>query len=301
MTKPTRTVWIRRTVQIVFFILIALGAVNHGLVERGIEIPLIGSASLHALCPFGGVVTIWRFVTTGRLVRQIHESSMVILGLTLVLALLFGPVFCGWVCPFGSFQEWLGRLGAKLFKKRYNAIVPRSVDRWLGLLRYAVLAWAVYMTSVTGVLVFKDYDPYYALFSLWTGEVAVSGYIALALVVVLGLAIERPFCKYACPMGALLGLSNVLRIVGIRRKASSCIDCKACDRACPMNIEVSKAKRVIDPRCIACGECLSERACPVADTVELRLLGLGGSRKEVVEARLASSAQSQDGIEGERS
>lgn len=271
MAQKKRSVWIRRTVQIVFFILIALGAVNHTLVERGIEIPLLGSASLHALCPFGGVVTLWRFVTTGRLVRQIHESSMVLLGLTLALALLFGPVFCGWVCPFGSFQEWLGRIGAKLFKRRYNNFIPKKVDKWLGLLRYAVLAWAVYMTSVTGVLVFKDYDPYYALFSLWTGEVALSGYLALALVVVLGLFVERPFCKYACPMGALLGLSNVLRIFGIKRAAASCIDCKACDRACPMNIEVSLAGRVVDPRCISCGECLSERACPVPATIELKL------------------------------
>ncbi len=275
MPQKKRSVWIRRTIQILFFVVIALGAVNHTLVERGIEIPLLGSASLHALCPFGGVVTLWRFVTTGRLVRQIHESSMILLGLTVALAVLFGPVFCGWVCPFGSFQEWLGKLGAKLFGKRYNNFVPGKLDRWLGLLRYGVLAWAVYMTTVTGVLVFKDYDPYYALFSFWTGEVAISGFVALGLVVILGLFVERPFCKYACPMGALLGLSNVFRVFGIKRKAPTCIGCKACDRACPMNIEVSKAGRVLDPRCISCGECTSERACPVAATVDFKLIGAG--------------------------
>jgi polyferredoxin len=181
------------------------------LVERGIQIPLLGSASLHALCPYGGVVTLWHLATTGRLVRQIHESALVLLGLTVVLAVLFGPVFCGWVCPFGSVQEWIGRLGRKLLPKSYNRVVPKKLDSWLRYLRYGVLAWTVYMTATTGVLVFKDYDPYYALFNFWTGEVAITGFIALALVLALSLVMERPFCKYACPMGALLGLSNIFR------------------------------------------------------------------------------------------
>ena len=121
--------WVRRTVQIVFFVLIAAGAVNHTLVERGISIPLLSSASLHALCPFGGVVTMYQFVTTGTLVRQIHLSSIVLLVSTLLLAVLFGPVFCGWICPFGSIQEWIGRIGKRLFGKRYNTFVPARIDR----------------------------------------------------------------------------------------------------------------------------------------------------------------------------
>jgi len=257
----------------VFFVLIALGAVNHTLEEHGIVIPWISNASLHALCPFGGVVTLWQFLTTGTLVRQIHLSAVVLLGITGVLAVLFGPVFCGWICPFGSLQEWIGKVGKKLFGKRYNTLVPAKLDRVLSYLRYVVLGWAVYMTTVTGVLVFQPYDPYYALFNLWTGEVALTGYIALGLVVGLGLIIERPFCKYACPMGAVLGVSNLFRVFGIKRRESSCINCKLCDKACPMNIEVSGKGRILDHRCISCGECTSDRACPVIKTVEWKLPG----------------------------
>jgi polyferredoxin len=279
MKAKSRSVWIRRSIQIIFLLLITLGAVNHTLVEKGIEIPLLGSASLHAVCPFGGVVTLWRFVTTGRLVRQIHESALVLLGLTVILALLFGPVFCGWVCPFGTVQEWIGMIGRKLFPKSYNKIIPKKLDTGLRYLRYVVLAWAVYMTTVTGVLVFKDYDPYYALFNFWTGEVAVTGFIALAVVVGLSLVMERPFCKYACPMGAVLGLSNMFRIFGIRREESSCINCKICDKVCPMNIDVSAKGRVLDHQCISCGECTSERLCPVVKTVEWKLPFVSGGKK----------------------
>jgi polyferredoxin len=271
MRTKARSVWVRRSIQIFFLIIITLGAVNHTLVERGIQIPLLGSASLHALCPFGGVVTLWHLAMAGRLVRQIHESALVLLGLTVVLAVLFGPVFCGWVCPFGSVQEWIGRLGKKLLPRSYNRVVPKKLDSWLRYLRYGVLVWTVYMTATTGVLVFKDYDPYYALFNFWTGEVAITGFIALALVLVLSLVMERPFCKYACPMGAVLGLSNIFRVFGIRREKSSCIDCEACNRVCPMNIEVATKGRVLDHQCISCGECTSDRACPVAATVEWKL------------------------------
>ncbi|NTW12225.1 MAG: hypothetical protein HGA30_02825, partial [Anaerolineales bacterium] len=50
-----RTIWIRRVVQWFFFLLIALIAINHTLAESGAAIPILSSASLHAVCPFGGV------------------------------------------------------------------------------------------------------------------------------------------------------------------------------------------------------------------------------------------------------
>ncbi len=70
-----RSIWIRKIVQAFFFVLIALISVNHALAESGKGIPLLASASLHALCPFGGVVTIYQFATTGTFVQKIYESA----------------------------------------------------------------------------------------------------------------------------------------------------------------------------------------------------------------------------------
>jgi polyferredoxin len=276
MTIATKTLklkkatpWLRRGIQIFFFLLVALIATNGALQERGINIfSFVEGASLHAICPFGGVVSFWQLASAGTLVKKVHESSVALAIIALALSALFGPVICGWVCPLGSVQEWLGSLGRKIFKKRYNGFVPAKLDKGLRYLRYIVLAWVSYMTIVSGKLIFQDYDPYYALFNFWTGELALAGAAILVATLLLSLFVERPFCKYACPYGAFQGIFNLFRVFGIKRIAATCIDCKACDRACPMNIEVSTSATVRDHQCISCLKCTSEYACPVAATVE---------------------------------
>jgi len=136
------------------------------------------------------------------------------------------------------------------------------------------------MTAVTGTLVFSDIDPYFALFNFWRSEVAIGGVFILAVVLVLSLIVERPFCKYACPYGAVLGVFNLFRIFKIRRRPSTCIDCKACDRSCPMNIPVSTSGAVRDHQCISCLKCTSEQVCPVENTVELTTIKLEAVGKE---------------------
>jgi hypothetical protein len=77
--KFRNRIWIRSVIQAFFFVLIALIAVNHTLAEAGGGIPLLASASLHALCPFGGVVSIYQYAVAGSFVQKIHESSFVLM------------------------------------------------------------------------------------------------------------------------------------------------------------------------------------------------------------------------------
>ena len=273
MKRPAnRKSVIRLLVQIFFFALIGLISINKGLEESGAAtIPFLSTASLHALCPFGGVVTLYNLATVGTLIQKIHASAVVLLGLVLLLAVLFGPVFCGWVCPLGSIQEWFGKLGKRLFRKRYNTFVPRKLDRVLRYFRFAVLAWVVFVTARSATLLFANVDPYNALFTFWFEEASLPALIILGVTLLGSLFIERPWCKYACPYGALLGVFNKFRIFKIRRAPSTCIACNRCTHVCPMNIDVAKRETVSDLQCISCLECTSERTCPVQDTVEMSL------------------------------
>ena len=272
---------LRRVIQIVFFLFIALIAVNHTLAEAGKGIPVIGEASLHSVCPFGGVVSLYQLAAAGTFVKKIHESSLVLMYIVFASALLLGPLFCGWICPFGTFQELTGKIGKKLFPGKYNRFLPYSVDKYLRFLRYLLLLWVIFMTARSGQLVFSDVDPYYALFQFWTGEVAVTGFISLGAVILLSLFVERPFCKYACPYGAVLGLFNLFRVIPLKRNGSTCINCKKCDKACPMNIPVSQSGTVRNHQCISCYQCTSDDGvCPVPGTLEFRTGSFDKAGKE---------------------
>lgn len=258
---------IRRVIQLIIFLLVLSLSVGHYFEERGVVIPLIGSASLHAVCPVGGVVSIYEYFVSGRFVKKVHESSFVLMYIVFVLTILLGPVFCGWICPMGTFQEWISGIGKKITGKKFNTFIPYSVDRYLRFIRYIVLVMVLVKTAQSAQLMFAQIDPYYALFNIWTDEVAIGGYIALGIVTLASLFVERPFCKYFCPYGALLGLFNRIKLFRIERKSETCISCKKCDKACPMNIPLSDIGVSRDHQCISCMECTSDNSCPKSDTL----------------------------------
>lgn len=262
-----RSIWIRRVVQWFFFLLIALIVFNHSLVESGGGIPFLASALLHGVCPFGGVETLYTYFSSGLFVSKIHDSSLVLAAIVLIMSILFGPVFCGWICPLGTVQEWVSKIGKKLFKRRFNHFVPLKLDNVLRYLRYGILVWVLYVTATSGKLLFEAYDPYYALFNFWSTEVAWTSLAVLGVTLVLSVFVERPWCKYACPYGAVLGLTNLFRVFSIKRAESTCKADGACSIMCPMNIQVDTVKTVRDHQCISCLECTSEAICPVAKTV----------------------------------
>lgn len=259
---------IRLIAQIAFFVFIAVVSINHTLAEQGRAINFVPEVSLHAICPFGSIVTLSTLVTQQELIRQLHPSVMVIGSVVLLLTILFGPVFCSHICPLGSLQEWIGKLGKKIFKSKYNKIIPKKLHNVLKYLRYAVLILILVQTYRLSALMFAKLDPYYALFHFWTDEVSITALIILGVTLVMSLFVERPWCKYACPYGGLLGLISKVSLFKIRRSQSKCIACEKCDNECPMLIDVSQKKRVNDTLCNRCMKCTGdEGCCPVDDTL----------------------------------
>ena len=126
-----------------------------------------GAPSVEAYCPFGGLESLYQFLTTGGFVRRIEPSAMIMLAALVLLTLIFSRGFCGWICPFGSLQEWLGLLGKKIFRRKFNP--TGAWDRGLRYLKYVLLAVIVGLTWHLGTLVFRDYDPFLAFFHLGQG------------------------------------------------------------------------------------------------------------------------------------
>lgn len=257
---------IRYGVQIFFVVLILLISINHLAVEKGWNF-LPTNPNLHAVCPFGGVATLYNMMTQDTLVKKLHPSSIVLMWSIFFSALLLGAVFCGWICPFGTVQELLGKIGRKIFKKRYNRILPQKAKPILRAFRYIFLAIILYKTAQTGKLFFEPYDPYHTLFNIWSDELSLLAFVVLGITLVAALLEERAWCKYACPFGAILGLFNKFSLYKIHLNSNQCVECDACNHHCPMEIDVQQAGSVSSTICIRCGKCVT--ACPAkSNTLE---------------------------------
>lgn len=270
---------IRRISQIFFLVIVGLISLNHYLAEIGKTIWFLGSASLHAICPFGAVETFGSLIMYDKLVSKLHESTLVLFGIIAFLSILLGPVVCGFVCPLGTVQELVSTVGKKIFKKRFNNFFSNKVAKKLSYLKFIVLIYVLYVTTVSLKLVFLDFDPYYALFNFWSSEVPIGALVVLGLTLVGSLLMERPWCRFMCPFGALVGLTNKFSLFKIKRNKSTCISCGKCDSICPVGIEVSSKEVITDLNCIRCLECTSERACPIENTVQISMDYVKGGDK----------------------
>lgn len=231
-----------------------------------------GSPSAESLCPFGGFETLWTLVTTGRTVAHTHPANLILGAAVLTVALVGRGFFCGWICPLGSLQEWVHTAGQQVAQRipplrrvrrrlsRFGAGTAwRRTDRVLRWGRWAVLGWAVIGAAVTGVMVFRDADPWIALLSVAEFEFSLA-FVVLLVTFVLALFVERPFCRYACPLGAVQAVAGRISPIAVQRHAESCAGCDLCNQACPMAIPVNTRTRVTDTSCIGCLECVA--ACP---------------------------------------
>jgi polyferredoxin len=234
-----------------------------------------------ALCPFGGVETFWALIAGGTFVQRIAASSVILLVGIIVTALLFRRSFCGYICPLGALQEFAAKLG-NLFFRGKRPEMPAWLDRPARYLKYVVLVGFTVWTWQAASLVMRPYDPWVAWMHLTSPEVIAEFSIGLAVLgasVVGSVVYDRFFCKYACPMGAFLAVMSKLSVFKVRRNATTCTSCSACDKACPVNVKVSTVDVVEDPECINCNECVN--VCPVKDTLTVSAPGAAATRKSI--------------------
>jgi len=220
--------------------------------------------SIHALCPYGGLESLLAFITFGAFVKKIFLGTFVLFLVTMSLAIVMRRSFCGQMCAFGGLQEFFGKIGRKLFKKR--PILPKKLDRVLRYLKFVVLGITVVMAWITAELWITPYDPFNALGHLADFNALMTTYLVgfiVLLVTLLGSVIyDRFFCKYLCPVGALYGVIGKASPYAVRIDKEKCIRCGLCNKTCPMNVEIMDAKneKITDIECINCNECVN--VCP---------------------------------------
>lgn len=170
----------------------------------------------------------------------------------LYLAYFLGKSWCGWICPIGGMQELVHRSDI------LNPAKSEKINRWLRILRIAVVSFLAVWTLFTGVILLVKIDPFKPIFNLFYGGLSIGMIVSLSLIVLTAPIIHRPFCKTICPLGFLMGL--VSRIPGARRIeiSNTCKCCLKCEKSCPSGaISIKDGKRKISYEdCNLCGDCL---------------------------------------------
>ena len=185
-------------------------------------------------------------------------SIMFVLGIFTV-TLIWGRFFCGFICSFGAMQDLLHAVGRLI---PWKIKVSETADKWMKKLKYAVLLFVVigvWGCSVTGDSVWSPWTVFgiYTSVSAWSSlrYFATLGGVLLILIMIGSLFIERFFCKYLCPLGALFLLTARFRFYPLKRQSAKCGSCKLCAAKCPMSVPQSESDEVNSGECISCMKC----------------------------------------------
>ena len=196
--------------------------------------------------------------------------SCYITGFLILLGVLLGRLICGFLCPFGWFQELLHRIPTRKFSTKKL--------RPLTYLKYVILLVMVVLLPAFAVNDVGMGDPFFCKYLCPQG--VLEGAIPLALVnsgiraalgklftwklcillavAVLSVLFYRPFCKWLCPLGAFYALFNKVSLLQMKVDANACISCGKCVKVCSMDVDVTKTPDHAE--CIRCGKCVL--ACP---------------------------------------
>ena len=141
--------------------------------------------------------------------------------LPLVVALFAGRSFCAGVCPHGALQDLV------LLKPMK---VPPWLEQALSVLPYIYLGVGVLFAATGSAFIICQYDPFVPIFRLNGRTLMVLSGAALLL---LGVFVGRPYCRFLCPYGALLKLGAIVAKWRVRVTPDYCTQCRLCEASCP--------------------------------------------------------------------
>ena len=160
-------------------------------------------------CPFGGLEALATYLANDTLPCSM-TSVQIVMGIALAAAvMLAGKLFCGYLCPIGTVEDLLKKLRETIGLKSISIRNGSVLDKILRLVKYLLLFYIFYMTMTASELFCKNLDPYYAAATGFKGEITLwMSITTLTLVVLGGFLVDRFWCKYICPLGAI---SNSLK------------------------------------------------------------------------------------------
>jgi len=215
-------------------------------------------------CPIGAM----QFVLASRE----FSFSLYITGFLVTVGALSGRFTCGWLCPFGLFQDLLNKIPFRI------KITEVKGDRYLRLIKYAlllvfVILFPLFVLDIAGqgeqgfckwICPSGAFMAGWPLFAANAGIRGAVGFLfawknlILIGLILVSIIVYRPFCRYLCPLGTIYGWFNPVSLYRFHINESKCEKCGTCQDACKLNIPVFEKPN--SPECIRCNDCI--HACP---------------------------------------
>ena len=197
-----------------------------------------------------------------------YSFSFYATGFILLFGSIFGRAICGWVCPFGLYQDLLYKIPSKKKKLHKNL----SYGKYLILLIF-VIVFPIFWQNDFGLgkPTFCEYIcpagtleagiPLLFLIPSLQNLIGILFYFKLFLLIAfsaLSIRHYRFFCKAICPLGALYAPANKISFLQIEFSQDKCINCQKCENVCKMDIDIKENQKNLE--CIRCGDCI--KSCP---------------------------------------
>jgi NosR/NirI family nitrous oxide reductase transcriptional regulator len=225
------------------------------------------------ICPIGSLQNVALALADPSYAMPV--TAIAFFALPLLTALAVGRTFCAGVCPFGALQDAV-------------IVKPLRLPRWLavplGFLPVVYLGLAVLFAATGAEFIVCRFDPFVNFFRVaGSWEILALGGAFLLL----GTVVARPYCRFVCPYGVILGWLSRLSFRHATISPDSCVQCRLCEEACPVD-----AIRAPDPQGLAAaaaptrGEKRALAASIVAVPVLVALGAVAGAQLSPLLARV---------------
>jgi len=164
---------------------------------------------------------------------SIPLTALLFFLIPLIFAIAFGRVFCAGVCPLGAIQELTGFKPVKL---------PKTVESVMAAIPFVYLALAVLFAATKSSFIICRYDPFIGIFRL---DAPFTMIIFGGLLLLSGIFINRPYCRYLCPYGVLLNIFSRFAGRHLTITPAECTECRLCEDSCPYDAILPSDKAII--------------------------------------------------------
>lgn len=185
---------------------------------------------------------------------QYSLAWYLISGFTVATTLLWGRFYCGRICAFGALTQLMDAVVPKKIRWEPSA----RVERYAGYVKYGLLAGVVAYYIITkyqlfGLQRFTGVYRYVEPFWMYTGVGTTVMWSMLAVLLLATLVVRNLYCRFLCPVGAMLGvMSQVTTLFRIKRW-KECNSCKICERTCEWG--AIRGPQIVRSECVRCDDC----------------------------------------------